>query len=266
MHGNELAKRLTVTDLVAAYEAAERDIRESFDRIEAATERLNTAFCLSGSGLIQVTDRHGRVNFERPVQTLEHVRRQLWRQLVERLELRRMMSVKAWEQLQRQINDGECPPIDLETVTGMVQQFQRQLPSMLEDAICEVFEWLRPRGSQYKSNSEYEVPRKVVLGYVVERDWATHWHVNYHYEANLTALENVFSALDGKGQITKSHYSAISTAIKEIPKTEPCIGETPYFRFKGFKNRNMHLEFKREDLLARFNQIAGGARLKGKAA
>jgi len=42
-------------------------------------------------------------------------------------------------------------------------------------------------------------------------------------------------------------------------------GETPLFRFKAFRNQNVHLEFKRLDLLKRFNQIAGGRRLKPKA-
>ena len=38
--------------------------------------------------------------------------------------------------------------------------------------------------------------------------------------------------------------------------------ETPYFKGRVFSNGNMHLEFKRRDLLKRLNQIAGGRRLR----
>lgn len=83
-------------------------------------------------------------------------------------------------------------------------------------------------------------------------------------EERLSALENVFTSLDGRGSVTKNYYSAISTAIKAAPKAETCQGETPYFAFRGFRNGNLHLRIKRLDLLARFNRMAGGANLRPK--
>lgn len=77
----------------------------------------------------------------------------------------------------------------------------------------------------------------------------------------LRALENVFTALDGKGSITKTHNGEIIDAIN---RSTDGTGETDYFRFRACRNRNLHLEFKRLDLLARLNQIAGGARLRPK--
>jgi len=44
---------------------------------------------------------------------------------------------------------------------------------------------------------------------------------------------------------------------------EDGIGETDYFAFRCFKNGNLHLIFKRPDLVRRLNQIAGGKRLRG---
>jgi len=34
-------------------------------------------------------------------------------------------------------------------------------------------------------------------------------------------------------------------------------GETEYFKFKACKNGNLHLEFKRMDLVSKLNQLAG---------
>ena len=50
-----------------------------------------------------------------------------------------------------------------------------------------------------------------------------------------------------------SALSAIEVACEN--RLREC--ETDYFRFKWFKNGNMHLTFKRMDLVAKMNQIAG---------
>jgi hypothetical protein len=263
---DDLARRLAIPELVAVYEQAERDILSGFALISGAEKALNDAFTLGGAGSISVRNANGRVHFERSAECLTEVRRSIWRTLVERLELRRIMSVSAWEELQRKLEREEPAPITSETLTQMAEHFRSRLPSMLTDAVAEVFEWLRPRRSQYKTNSELEVGRKVILSWVIERwdKFHTSWSVHYHSEQNLTALENVFSALDGKAPITKGHYSALSTAIKACGSAPECAGETEYFRFKGYRNGKLHLGFKRLDLLKRFNEIAGGARLRPK--
>jgi hypothetical protein len=127
-----------------------------------------------------------------------------------------------------------------------------------------VFEWLRPHNSDYKRNSEYEVPEKVVLTWMVERKYFANsgYKVMYRQSQKLTAMENVFNALDGKGQISKSWKSELEQAIDALPAGVK-RGETSLFEFTCHKNKNLHLTFKRADLLARFNQMAGGKRLRG---
>jgi hypothetical protein len=262
-----LSPRLSIEELVKVYEYAERNIRDGFALIEQAEKSLNNAFVMSGSGWVRATDRRERVRFDDPDSALTEVRRAIWGHLVERLELRRVMSVKAWTELQRELDDGkEVPEITHETVTGMANGFRAQLPEMLNAAVQEVFEWLRPPGSEYKRNSEFEVPRRIVITWAVEqwsKCWGS-WRMNYHREQNFAALERVFLALDGKGQVNPHSRCAIYEAVHVTPaSSEKCEGETPYFRFRAFKNGNMHVTFLREDLLARFNQIAGGARLRG---
>lgn len=265
-----LAPRLSLEELVRTFEQAEKDIRNGFDLVARAEETLNRTFVMEGSGWVRARNRYDRVNFDDADSALNEVRRTVWLQLVERLDLRRVMSIKAWEELQKQLNDGkDVPEITRETVAGMVEGFRSQLPKMLEAAVSEVFDWLRPPRSEYKRNSELEVPRRIVISYAVER-WSnvwSSWRVNYHREQEFTALERVFRALDGKTQETGHGYSEIHSLVHACDRNERCEGETPYFAFRAYRNGNMHLTFKREDLLARFNQIAGGARLRpGKAA
>jgi len=134
-------------------------------------------------------------------------------------------------------------------------------------AVQEVFEWLRPRRTRfnrYKTNTELEVGRRAIIPFVVGlRYCGDGFDVGYRQEANLTALENVFSGLDGQGEIRKGYYSLLSGAIKQAGIDGR--GETDYFRFRACRNGNLHLEFKRLDLLQRFNEIAGGARLRAES-
>lgn len=57
-------------------------------------------------------------------------------------------------------------------------------------------------------------------------------------------------------------FRAAAADIDQAFKLLAGADETAYFRFRCFKNGNLHIEFKRLDLVARLNQVAGGARLK----
>ena len=252
---------MTVERLVSAYMHAETEIREGFAKIADAEKRLNDIFTMDGFGSIAV-NRH-RVEFTDPDNSLNEIRREIWRSLIDRLDIRRMCSSTRWEDLQRKLkNERDVPPITQEMVAGFATQIAGDLDVMLKEKVEEVFNWLRPPRSRYKTNSEEEVPEKVVLTWVVDQRnlYNTAWRVGHYAAQRLIALESVFNALDGKGEIVKTYYGAIGTII--ATEGFDGDGETPHFKFRVFKNGNMHLWFKRTDLLARFNALAGGARLK----
>jgi len=255
-----ITKHLTVTEAVRAYEQAVAQIRRGFADISAAETLLRDTFLQN----VSVRNRYDRssMDFTRPEDAIFSVHKDVWRAIVERLELRRALSIQRAKELDEMLDKGALPEITEENVAAFVRHFNSNLEEMLGEAIEEVFDWLRPRHNKYKTNSELEIGQRVILSYVVEAGYgAAPFRVNYNYDRELTALENVFTALDGQGQITKTHYSALSNAIKESPDG---TGQTPYFRFRACKNRNLHLEFLRLDLLAKFNQIAGGRRLRPK--
>lgn len=266
MSSTDLTRATTIRALVAAFQEAAQTVRVTFAAIAEAESKLNAVYTLGESHRdIRIDASRGRWanNFADPDDTIERMKRAAWSVIVDRLELRRMMSIKRWNEMEHQLSKGELPAITDENVQAFARGALDSLPEMLTEAVTEVFEWLRPWRSEYKTNSKLEIGRKVVLQYIVERAdlrWTWSPRVNYRYTQNLTAMENVFSALDGKGQVSKVHYSALQNAINASAPS--CRGETDYFRFRVFKNGNMHLEFKRLDLLDRFNKIAGGKRMR----
>lgn len=259
MHDTSLVVRSTVRELVAAFQEAEQVTRQAFAALVAAEQRL----AIFGEPRIRITAGSRDDDFADVEKTIERMSRDAWYCIIERLELRQALSVARAKQLDEQLEKGALPPITEENVAATVEQWRVSLGTMLAEAVAEVFAWLRPPGSKFKTNSELEIGDRVILAYMVKQTGFGGFRVHYQDHARFIALENVFSWLDGKGQIAKIWRSALAQAI-EAEKSGR--GATEYFEFKAHKNGTLHLRILRPDLLKRFNQIAGGARLRPAAA
>jgi hypothetical protein len=199
-----------------------------------------------------------------------------WSVIVDRLGLRSTMSARRFADLEKALRDRRTlPPITEENVRAFAARFSADMAANFAEAVHEVFDWLRPHEdtprAAYKTNQKNartELGETVVLSGMIERGWLTQRgpfqvrHGNGYASdpaQRLIALENVFRMLDGQGGRAAGHYSDLHGAIDASPDG---TGRTGYFAFRAFKNGNLHLRFLRPDMLARFNQIAGGPNLK----
>lgn len=257
-----LTKRQTVVEVVRVYEQAKKDIEAGFALLEKAEKDLNDTFSMDHWRTLRIRNPHygHGLNWTDPKGATEMLKRDVWRVLVDRLELNRFMSNQRWNELLKAIERGDVPDITVENVMRFGEACLSQLPDMVKEAVQEVFEFLRPRRSEYKTNTELELGEKVILEYRVEPRWSGKgFSVNYHYQQELTCLENVFQVLDGRGAVNKTNRSELQNSIET---TEGGRGETTYFEWKAFKKGTLHLKFKRMDLVKKFNQVAGGRRLR----
>lgn len=259
-----LVEHSTVEELVRIYEQAEADIRTGFRLVADAVVSLNNTVAAGGGNLYLRSrfNHHAIAHFDEPDDHLTHLRRDVWSLLIDRMQVRRAMSIAAWEKLQKQINDEDPPAITVSNLHDMVDQFREDIPTMLKEAVAEVFEWLRPRGGRYKTNSEFEIGERVVLTGCVSHGSAGKWDRSYYRSQYLIALENVFYTVAGTPRPVQGYYADLEVAIMAIPNSQPCIGGTDMFEFRGYRNGNLHLKFRRMDLVAKLNAIAGGNRLK----
>jgi uncharacterized protein DUF4942 len=258
----DVAKRETLTYMLGVYRQAIKDIETAYDQLEKAQGRLRSAFLDKPGYNFNTNDRnmHDRVGRKAAEQIIKSIKGDAWRVIVERMELRKLLSIKRRDELDRQLqDDANLPELTEENILSMFEQSAANMNTYLEEAVLEVFEYLRPPRSKLKTNTEFEIGRKVILSWVVEKGWNRgKYKVNYHREKYIVALQNVFQMLDGKGPV-KEYYGELYGAITDSPDG---TGETEYFKFRGYQNGNLHLEFRRLDLLARLNAIAGGNRLK----
>ena len=255
-----IEQRATVSEMVQAYERAEAQILAACSQIAEALTTLNGAF--PGDHFSFNCPRHLR--FDEPEDAIGDFRRQAWRRFAERFELRRAMSIAKARELDEWIEKATPEPISFESVMGLFRLHMQQLPEMLSEAVGEVYDFLRPARSQYKTNTEFELGRRVILSSWVERAWTGKgYRPSYYRQQHYVALDNVFSMLDGQGSTSKGYRSELEVAIE---KAEKGVGETRFFRFRAHRNGNLHLEFRRLDLVDHFNKIAGGRRLRSAAA
>lgn len=256
------------THLAHEYAEATAEIVRLVDALRVQTQRLDEAFCVevdpdyrhSRFGVEVYYDGHRHNDVADVVKAME---RRAWDVLVDKLGIKNVMSVKARTEFDEQLRKGELPPINEQTIASILLGLAGQADQFAKEAAREVFELLRPRGhlgGQYATNNAFRVGKRVILPYRVERKWGGDgWHVTYGREQELTAIDGVFHLLDGKG-IMRENRGPLVNAINAAKDNR---GETAYFRFKCFKNRNLHLEFKDLELVKQLNLLAVGERVLG---
>jgi len=248
-----LATRKTVEELVREWNQASHLLKTGLENLTQAEVHFR-AFDGPGShyDLCLFTHSDYTMEFDRKIRRLKAA---AWRYLIDRIELKKMASVKRAGEIDRQIAEGtDLPEITMDNLFGWLQSLDGQAKKFLEEAIVEVFEFLRPPSLRYKTNSGFKVGKRVILCNRVEKAWSgTKFRVSYHCENELRALDNVFHMLDAK---PLSVYRD-GDLINAIQDSRCGTGETEYFRFKSYINQNLHLEFTRMDLVQRLNEVGG---------
>jgi hypothetical protein len=253
----DIIKHMPARAMIESYQVARKEVQEAFRLLDAAKKRLGAAF---GPCYDRVLPHNCRdYNLEREaLTTLEIIRRNAWRGVIEKTQIKHLISHKRKEQLDDQLEKGELPELDVQTLADMLAELGGSVDRYFKEAVQEVFEWLRPRRSGYKTNTEYEIGKKVIISYALNTTYSISF--NHCIEHRFVSLDNVFHLLDGKG-IAKYPDDAV-TKIKAAVDAGKKECETGYYYFRWYRNGNMHLTFKRLDLVAELNRIGGGNRVR----
>lgn len=250
-----LATRLTIPELVREFDLGMHELKQGLALVKQAEERLARAFATSGThyDLMAFTHSDHALDFEKK---RIRMRGAAWRYLVSRAEIKKLASIRRAKEIDDMLGKPETlPEITVDNVMGWVHSLDGQARQFLQEAAVEVYQWLRPSRGDYKTNNAFRIGKRVVLTYMVELTWmGKGLRVRYGSEAHVRALDNVFHLLDGKG-VSPTREGELADAITGKPAGE--FGETTYFRFRAFRNGNLHLEFRRPDLVEQLNAIGG---------
>ena len=119
---NEIIPRTTLTMLVAAWRESAAEIPQAFGLLVSAEKRLKETF-KPDSYLFDLSRTDSRYRrYEDPDELLKELKKDVWRVLIDRMELRRILSVKRNEELKRQTKTGEdLPEIDEAQLLAMLE-------------------------------------------------------------------------------------------------------------------------------------------------
>ena len=260
----KLINKAAVEQMVLTYQQTAIEIDEAYARLKAAEKKLESVFGdRSFSTLTREFYDHDRAAEE----VRKKIKHSAWRGLLDMLEIRKLLSVRRAKEFDEQLDDpANLPEIELEAIYEMFSILIGSSIEFARESIFEVYEFLRPHArssaAQYKTNQKHawvDIGKKVILTGLIESYWGG-YRVYHSREQNLIALDKVFFMLDGKG-IPDGYRSPLVDAINTVEK-EGNAGKTEYFKFKLYKNSNLHLEFQRMDLVQKLNAIAGGMNLK----
>ena len=263
---SELISYSTASMMASEYVAKTAQIIACLEAAIAQTANLNAAFNLNNrdsfNWSIYVDGcRHVTVDG-----LLQKFKLAAWAQIIERTGVRKLMSSSRAEQLnnilysQNSSDADKLPDITEESIMDVIHGYAASAEDLLKESIDEVYDHFKTHreswAGQLKTHQKslYKLDRKLIK-YAIEWGYKTP-RLNHRYEKHYIALDNVFHLLDGQG-VTKGHRGDLSDAIYASNGE----GESKYFSFKCFHNGNIHLTFKRQDLLDKFNLICGRNRL-----
>lgn len=261
----DLVKAHTIAAMCQAYADSQRDIAEAFRLLGTARERLNAVFSVNEFGGVSFLPHsiyEGALD-RAAEESAVNVRKSTWGFLLRMTGVLEMIAVKQREELDRQVSGGtSLPELTEDNVWNVLNKLGDDLPAMLETALKEVFDFLRPNGhwARYKTNSDFKVGRRVIIPGGFDTSYGM-CRLCHYKEPFVQALDNVFHLLDGKG--IARYPDNLTTAISGAVQKRRWECETDYFKCQWYKVGTLHIEFKRIDLVDELNLRAGGVVLPG---
>lgn len=260
---------LTLAEKIEQYHRCLEQTRQAYADLKDSENRLNAifgstyrSFSVMPRGTYPTTDDLPQVEKE--------LEKKVWALLIEQTGIHKILSDKAKEQMDKDIDEGKLPPVSYENITRFCVSLNDNALDFAKESIVEVWQYLRPANTEwgagkYKTNNKnarFDLGEKVIITCAVESTWSLDGYtVKYWNKQKLIGVDRVFHLLDGAEWAgTNAYYSPLIDAIQSSTGE----GETPYFKFKCYGNGNLHLTFLRPDLVTKFNRVCGNAtQLKG---
>ena len=244
----------TVSDIVARY----AQMMEALEDLHTVAEECSKIFkAFDGYGYYMTFENHNGYEKSKNKATAH-----IWHEIIDKTGIREVMTETRLKELDSTIAAGKMPPVTVDNIYTVLSQLYDRAPELLQEFAEECYNLFIPsRWSKLKTSSDGEIKNHGILQNVFDTSY--YFALSYYGRGiqKLKTLENTFSMLDGKGIVTDEKETLFSKINEKIKAGEKTL-ETEYFKLKWFTNSNLHVEFKRLDLLKQLNAIGAKNRLK----
>lgn len=192
-----------------------------------------------------------------------------WLFILNKMNLSKYTTKGVKEDINKFVEQQTAIPFTMRNIYHMLDIVVQTAGQRMDKAILEVFDRItehhhdnRHNVKGWKTNGHYLVGKKFILPYQISpaKEYGytseTYHSLRSSYDGTIPDFEKALCFVEG------IQYDQITTVNSSINRnTYGEWYESHFFKYKGYKNGNMHFEFKDSEVWARFNQRV--AKLKG---
>ncbi len=168
-----------------------------------------------------------------------------WNYMLDAIHLKTFMDATAIKEFQDQL-EKNTPEVTMETLTATMDHLSSQRVQIFDRGVITLFTKL---DRTFKTNPSFRLDKKIIIKGLMDQYGYARWSA---FGAEVRDLDRIFHMLDGK-QMPDPSIDACSQV--QTARGRPADVETEYFVFKLCANGNLHVTFKRPDLVASVNRI-----------
>lgn len=267
---NEIIPRATIHDIcghrektLAAYKKAYESLVTANDFLLKATDSRNFAAPTS-KNRYNAHLKAEKVLFTSPVKLakeedyLEQARKivdtDIWAHIFDVTNLGQLMDKKSKDEFSNSLMVNP-PEATEENIYATLQTAMAQSDDIFARGMAECFSNLDRR---FKSHDGWKIGSRVILNNAMGSFGCWNYHMNHR--DTITDVERVFYILDGKQpplEYGGDIVAKIENTRRGLIGAKQSETETEYFKARIFLNGNLHLWFKRKDLVEKVNKLLG---------
>jgi hypothetical protein len=172
----------------------------------------------------------------------------MWRRAFDLTGFKQLMDAEAVNEFEKSLSP--TPPEFTEAnIRATFIELRLNACTMFRRGVVNVFRHL---SDDYRTNASepFRIGRKVIMSWMVDPSFRRGLCIRHGASSDrLNDIDRVFQTLDGNEFQSRALESAMTAAFQEGE-----VFENAYYRAKGYKNGNLHVEFKRLDLLDKVNE------------
>lgn len=170
----------------------------------------------------------------------------VWTYLLGATDLQSLMDAETLAKFRNQIAKDPAP-VTIDNLISTLTDLRDRRGPILQQSLVNVFKKL---SRSYANNDAYRLGKKLILDYAISFRGGGF----YGYRSDLVAdLDNIFHVLDGKP--SPSYNANARCVVSGASHQHQSECESEYFKFRLYGNGNIHVIFKRPDLVAKANKI-----------
>lgn len=185
-----------------------------------------------------------------------------WKMVLGKLDMDGVMTTGLQKSFAENVEKTGHLPLTKANISAVVSTIIGNSGDTMKKCVVEVFDLFTkyhaenriPNAEKWKTNKSWRCTKKVILPYWVEANWTRGMCIRYEKAKCYQDIDKACCWLTGK------RYADIVTIEKameaDMTGKMEMKGESEFFTFRYFKKSTVHLVFKDQDLLDKFNKIA----------